>query len=108
MEELNVSIRHAPADRLSLLPWAREEAFSFVLYYKQRTHAQAQKAVAVWTSELIDLALAYEGRYYLPYQMHATRAQFERAYPDAGQLRVLKRKVDLDGKLSNELWNKYL
>ena len=108
VEALNVSIRHSPPDRVSLLPWAREEVFSFVLYYKQRTHADARRAVGRWTRELIDLALAHEGRYYLPYQLHATRAQFEQAYPEAVQLRQVKQAMDPAGKLSNELWNKYL
>lgn len=40
VEALNVSIRRSPADRVSLLPWAREEVFSFVLYFKQRTWAR--------------------------------------------------------------------
>jgi FAD/FMN-containing dehydrogenase len=105
---LNISIRHAPADELSLLPWAPQEVFSFVLYYKQRTHAAAQDEVGRWTRELISLAIAHHGRYYLPYQLHATQAQFDRAYPEAEQLRALKRRVDPAGKLSNEMWAKYL
>jgi FAD/FMN-containing dehydrogenase len=105
---LNISVRHSPADALSLLPWAREEVFSFVLYYKQRTHAAAQERVGRWTRELIDLALAHEGRYYLPYQLHATQAQFERAYPEVAQLRALKGRVDPAGKLSNAMWARYL
>ena len=105
---LNISIRHAPADALSLLPWARQEVFSFVLYYKQRTHARAQAGVGVWTRELIDLALAHQGSYYLPYQLHATQRQFDQAYPEAEQLRALKRRVDPAGKLSNQMWAKYL
>jgi FAD/FMN-containing dehydrogenase len=64
--------------------------------------------VGVWTRELIDTALKYEGRYYLPYQLHATNEQFARAYPEAGQLRALKRSVDPEGKIPNELWAKYL
>jgi FAD/FMN-containing dehydrogenase len=60
------------------------------------------------TRELIDLALKHEGRYYLPYQMHATKQQFESAYPEVAQLRSLKQRVDPNGKLSNELWRKYL
>lgn len=108
VEALNVSIRHSPPDRVSLLPWARQEVFSFVLYYKQRTHASARRAVGRWTRELIDLALAHEGRYYLPYQLHATQAQFDQSYPEARQLRLLKQAKDPAGKLSNELWNKYL
>ena len=105
---LNISIRHSPADELALLPWAREEVFSFVLYYKQRTHAQAQEEVGRWTRELISLAIAHHGRYYLPYQLHATQAQFDQAYPEAEQLRALKRRVDPAGKLSNQMWAQYL
>lgn len=108
VEALNVSIRHSPADKVSCLPWAREDVFSFVLYYKQRTHAVAQRVVAGWTRELIDVALRHGGRYYLPYQLHATKTQFDQAYPEAKQLRVLKARVDPEGKLSNELWKLYL
>ena len=105
---LNVSIRHSPADEVSLLPWAKGEVFSFVLFYKQRVHERAQKAVGPWTRALIDLALQHGGRYYLPYQLHATQAQFDKAYPEAQALKALKRKVDPQGRLSNALWAKYL
>ena len=105
---VNVSIRHSPADEVALLPWAREEVFSFVLFYKQRVDLQAQRAVGEWTRELIDAALQHEGRYYLPYQLHATREQFERAYPEIVQLRQLKASVDPQGRFSNTLWQKYL
>jgi FAD/FMN-containing dehydrogenase len=108
VEALNVSIRHSPADGVALLPWAREEVFSFVLYYRQRTSAAAQERVGTWTRELIDLALQHGGRYYLPYQLHATQAQFDRAYPEAQRLRELRRRIDPEGKLTNELWRKYL
>ncbi len=108
VEALNLSVRHSPADQTSVLAWAREESFSFVLYYKQRTHAAARDAVGRWTRELIDLALANEGRYYLPYQLHATRAQFEQAYPGIAELRGIKRAADPGAKFSNELWAKYL
>jgi FAD/FMN-containing dehydrogenase len=105
---LNVSVRHSDADRVALLPWAKEEVFSFVVYYKQRTSDTAQRQVAAWTREMIDTALKYGGRYYLPYQLHATKGQFERAYPEAAALRALKAQVDAQGKFSNELWAKYL
>jgi FAD/FMN-containing dehydrogenase len=108
VEALNVSVRHSAADKVSLMAWAQEDVFSFVLYYKQRTWQTAQDEVAQWTRELIELALAHEGRYYLPYQLHATQGQFERAYPQIEQLRRIKRRVDPRNKLSNELWRKYL
>lgn len=107
-EVLNISIRHSAADDLSLLPWAKEEVFSFVLFYKQRTHERAQQNVGRWTRELIELALAHDGRYYLPYQLHATKQQFERAYPEVQALRRVKQRWDPQARFSNSLWAKYL
>ena len=43
---VNVSVRHALADPGSLLAWAREECFAFVLYYKQRTRDTAKARLA--------------------------------------------------------------
>lgn len=108
VEAVNVSIRHSPKDEVSLLPWAKEEVFSFVVYYKQRTHLKAQKATGKWTRELIDKALENRGRYYLPYQLHASQNQFDRSYPEASSLRLIKKKYDPNGKFSNEMWDKYL
>jgi FAD/FMN-containing dehydrogenase len=108
VEALNVSIRHSPADSVALLAWAPAEVFSFVLYYKQRTHAGASAAVAAWTRELIDAALRQGGRYYLPYRLDATREQFAAAYPEAGAFAALKRRIDPKGRFRNLLLEKYL
>lgn len=108
VEALNISICHAPADRDALLPWAREDVFCFVLYHEQRVWTTAQQTVGRWTRELIDAALKHGGRYYLPYQLHATQAQFDAAYPEARALRELKSRVDPTGRLSNQLWRTYL
>jgi FAD/FMN-containing dehydrogenase len=105
---LNVSIRHSPADTDSLLKWAPMEVFSFVLYYKQRNSERASSAVGVWTRELIDAALANGGRYYLPYRLDATRAQFGRAYPEARTFSALKARVDPAHRFKNLFWEKYL
>ncbi len=105
---LNVSVRHSPRDALSLMTWAPEEVFSFVLYYKQRMGEPARQRAGVWTRALIDAALAHGGRYYLPYRLHATTAQFKRAYPEIDAYRALKAKVDPTAKFRNLLWGKYL
>lgn len=107
VDVINVSIRHAKQDPGSLLAWARTEVFAFVIYYNQGTSATAQKEVGVWTRELIDAALSVGGSYYLPYQLHATEAQFLRAYPRAPEFFTLKRRLDPANKFRNELWNKY-
>ena len=104
---LNVSVRHAHADPGSMLAWARQETFAFVLYYKQRTRENAKNRVAVWTRELIDAALSVGGAYYLPYQAHATPEQFHQAFPRAKELFELKRKLDPEFRFRNVLWDKY-
>lgn len=105
---LNVSVRHTPADDLTLMRWAPAETFCFVLYYKQGASALARAAVGRWTRELIDAALDHGGRYYLPYQLHATAAQFRRAYPEHERFAAIKAELDPAGRLRNKLWEKYL
>lgn len=104
---VNVSIRHAHQDPGSLLAWARNEVFAFVLYYKQGTALEDRRRVAAWTRELVDAATRLGGAYYLPYQIHATDVQFRAAYPDAERFFSLKRKVDPDYKFRNKLWDAY-
>ena len=105
---LNVSIRHSPRDEISLLKWAPSEVFSFVLYYKQRNTNRARREAEAWTRELIDVALANGGRYYLPYRLHASRYQFEQAYPEIHEFIAMKKEVDPGAKFQNLLWERYL
>jgi FAD/FMN-containing dehydrogenase len=104
---LNVAIRHTRADPLTLLSWARQEVYSFVLYYAQGTTRSAKAKVGRWTRALVDAALAEGGSFYLPYQIHATRAQFLAAYPRAAAYFALKARVDPDYKFRNRLWEAY-
>jgi FAD/FMN-containing dehydrogenase len=105
---LNVSIRHSPGDRRTLLAWAPQEAFSFVLYHKQRNTPAADAAAGRWTRRLIDAALDCGGRHYLPYRLHATPAQFRRAYPGVDAFARIKARIDPDRRFRNRLWDKYL
>jgi FAD/FMN-containing dehydrogenase len=104
---INVSIRHALPDSGSYLAWAPEEVFSFVIYYKQKTTKSAKLSVKKWTQELIDAALSVNGRYYLPYQIHATQDQFKRSYPNFQKFFDVKKKYDPTNKFRNKLWDEY-
>ena len=104
---VNVSIRHANAEPSPYLTWAPSETFAFVLYYRQGTSSDEQRRVGRWTRALIDAAIATGGRYYLPYQPHATRAQFLAAYPRATEFFEVKRRVDPAGRFTNVLWDLY-
>jgi SAM-dependent methyltransferase len=104
---VNVSIRHSLADGESYLAWAKSEVFAFVMYYKQRVGDADKTSVAVWTRELMQAAIDLGGAYYLPYQAHATRAQFQKAYPQAAEFFALKQKYDPDFRFSHVLWRQY-
>ena len=104
---INVSIRHANKDPGSLLAWAKDESFSFGVYYKQGVRNEDKTEVGIWTRELIEAALSVGGSYYLPYQIHATEEQFRRAYPRAEEFFALKRKVDPENRFRNKLWDEY-
>jgi hypothetical protein len=104
---VNVSIRHALADSVSLLAWAPTEVFAFVVYYKQETDLAERRKVGSWTRELVGQALSLGGSYYLPYQPHATPSQFASAYPRSAEFFALKRRLDPGNKFRNALWNAY-
>ncbi|MCO6536400.1 MAG: FAD-binding oxidoreductase [Gilliamella sp.] len=104
---INISIRHANPDSGSLLAWAKTEVFAFVIYYQQDTDEQSKKQVGIWTRELIDAVLAKGGSYYLPYQLHATGEQFQRAYPQADRFFKLKAQLDPENKFNNMLLDRY-
>lgn len=104
---INISIRHAKRDPGTLLAWARDEVFAFVLYYKQGTSEADRRAVSLWTRELIDAAIEHNGSYYLPYQIHATDKQVRGAYPRLDEYFALKRRLDPHNKFRNKLWDAY-
>jgi FAD/FMN-containing dehydrogenase len=104
---VNVSIRHATQDPGSLLAWAGEEKFAFVVWYKQRVDTEGRARVTRWTRQMADAALDSRGSWYLPYQPHATPEQFRRAYPRAPEFFALKRRLDPGNRFRNKLWDRY-
>lgn len=104
---LNVSIRHAHKDSLSYLAWAKEEVFAFVVYYKQGTNQDAKEKVRQWTVEMTDSILKVNGRWYLPYQPHASIEQFQKGYIKSEKYFELKNKYDPNYRFRNKLIDKY-
>ena len=107
VDVVNVSIRHALPDPDSYLSWARNEVFAFVVYLSQGTTDKDKANVGAWTREMTDAIISENGSYYLPYQPHATTAQFRAAYPNADRYFAVKREVDPDYRFQNKLWEKY-
>jgi len=104
---INVSLRHALPDNESYLSWANEEVFAFVIYYQQNTDKKAKEEVKAWTQEMTDAIISEKGTWYLPYQPHATLAQFNSGYPNSNKYFKLKNKIDSTHRFTNKLLDKY-
>ncbi len=105
---LNTSIRYVPANTESLLTYAPQESFAFVLYINLVNTDEKLAHAQEWTGRLIDAAVNCGGTYYLPYQLFGTMNQIEKAYPRLHELRTIKKKYDSKNKFSNSLVSKYI
>ena len=103
---LNASVRVVgkEANRLSYAP---EPAYSVVLYFNQRTDADGNVKMARLTSDLIDLAHAKGGRFFLPYQLHYGPQQLADSYPEIRDFFAAKRKWDPESRFSNTWYERY-
>jgi FAD/FMN-containing dehydrogenase len=104
---LNVTVRSVETDNDSHLRYATAPMLSLVMLFQQNRTAEADEQMAEMTRELVDASLAAGGRYYLPYRLHATREQFQRAYPQADGFFALKRKYDPKEVFQNRFYLKY-
>jgi FAD/FMN-containing dehydrogenase len=104
---LNITVRNVKPDQDTFLRYAPTEMFGLVLLFHQRRDPAEETAMRALTRDLIDVAIACGGRYYLPYRPHATVEQFNRAYPEAGEFFALKRRYDPQGIFENQFYLNY-
>ncbi len=104
---LNVTLRDVRRDDDTLLRYADGDVMALVFFFSQPRTAAADAAMQALTRELIDASLLVGGRYYLPYRLHASRNQFQRAYPKHETFFALKRAVDPHEVFQNEFYRAY-
>ena len=90
---LNASIRVVHAEDVALT-YAKEDAFSLVLYINQKTDDDGNAKMRALTRQMVDLTLKHRGRLFLPYQLHYTRAQLAASYPELPAFLAKKREFD--------------
>jgi FAD/FMN-containing dehydrogenase len=103
---VNASIRAVEAGH-NALSYAPAPAFSVVLYLNQPADAEGTERMRRLTSRLIDLTHSFGGRFFLPYQLHYTPEQLERAYPEIRDFFAAKRRWDPDGLFGNSWYARY-
>jgi FAD/FMN-containing dehydrogenase len=104
---LNVTMRDVRRDDDTLLRYADADMMALVFFFSQPRTAEADAAMEELTRDLVEASLAVGGRYYLPYRLHATREQFERAYPMHAAFFGLKRTVDPGAVFQNQFYAAY-
>lgn len=104
---VNVTLRIVTRDDVTALPYAKDDRIAFVLYFNQRLDEGDSRALEQATRELIDLAIAHGGTFYLPYQLVYSPQQLRAAYPEVDAFFELKRRYDPIGLFTNSWYEKY-
>jgi FAD/FMN-containing dehydrogenase len=104
---LNVTVRDINQDDDTFLHYADKDMISLVMLFSQKRDAAGEGKMSKLTQEIVAATLRHDGRYYLPYRLHATLEQFNAAYPQAKRFFELKKKYDSDELFQNEFYLKY-
>lgn len=104
---LNVTVRSIRRDDDTVLRYANNDQFAFVLLFNQPLTPEADAKLEAATREIVEATLALGGSYYLPYRLHATPDQFQRAYPASTRFFAEKKKYDPSGLFQNGFMRRY-
>lgn len=101
------TIRLIERDSETFLAWARQPWACIIFnLHCRHTEQDLAKAREVFRS-LIDLAIRYEGSYYLTYHRWARREQIEQCYPQFVEFLRLKREYDPDERFQSQWYRHY-
>jgi hypothetical protein len=103
----HVTVRDVKTDHDTFLNYATQDMLAFVMFFSQPRTPAGDSEMQTMTRELVDAVLEAGGRYYLPYRLHPTAAQFRRAYPQADEFFNLKKHYDPQELFQNEFYRKY-
>ncbi len=103
---LNASVRVVRPE-LNFLNYAPTDMYSIVLYINQPTTNEGNEKMGKITREMIDLTISLDGRFYLPYQLHYTPEQLQKAYPEISAFFKAKQRYDPDELFTNTFYEKY-
>ena len=107
MNTVNLTLRDVAKDEDTALPYAKKDAFAFVLYFNQELTAEGNQKQEALTRDLIDLANRCGGTFYLPYQLHYTPEQLRQSYPEVDAFFAEKKRLDPEGLFNNAFFEKY-
>jgi FAD/FMN-containing dehydrogenase len=102
---LNITIRYLYKDDNSFLPYATNNMFAFVFYYRLKRTTTADQDLEHIHNRFVEIALSLGGTFYLPYRHHYSDEQLRQAYPRIETF--FKRKAHYDPRnVFSNLWYK--
>ena len=104
---LNITIRYLNKDTTSSLPYAKENSFAFVMYFRMKRTIDEDNELEVVHNILVNKALELGGTFYLPYRLHYSKEQLEKGYPNIGNFFEAKRHYDPTELFSNMWYDEY-
>lgn len=107
MATLNVSLRIVHQEDIILNYAPHQTMFAVVLYLNQQTTDKGIARMQKLTRKIIDLALAHEGTFFLPYQLYYSPEQLKKAYPMIDEFFTLKKKFDPNEIFTNTFYESY-
>ncbi|MGH7530373.1 MAG: FAD-binding protein, partial [Gemmatimonadales bacterium] len=108
MNVLSSTVRYVSPNATPALAYApRRPAFAIIQMSTVGLSAEAQAHAQAVTRELVDAALAFDGTYYLTYQLYPSDEQLHRAYPNAQRAFARKRFYDPAELFTSQFYERY-
>ncbi len=104
---LNASVRFVHKEPVFLNYSNEEDMLSVVIYVHQAANQEENQKMEKVTKSLIDLSIANNGTFFLPYQLNYSKEQLKKAYPQIDAFFELKKKYDSDEVFTNKFYLKY-
>jgi FAD/FMN-containing dehydrogenase len=101
------TVRLIEKDDETFLRWANQRYACIVLNLHVEHTPRAVADAADAFRELIDLAIAHDGSYYLTYHRWARKDQVERCYPQMREFLAAKRRYDPDELFQSDWYRHY-
>jgi hypothetical protein len=104
---LNITIRFIKKDNVTMLRYAKEDMYAFVLYYRLSRRKIAEDELKHIHNLLTNHALNLNGTFYLPYRHHYNNEQLIKSYQNIKKFFVLKKQYDPHELFSNIWYENY-
>ncbi len=104
---VNITIRYVSKNEHAVLSYAKDDMFALVLLINQGFSESDQQETREIVQKMIDVTLAHNGSYYLPYMPYPTKNQMRKAYPRSEEFFQKKLFYDPEERFMNFFYERY-